>query len=85
LAVRTRVATLAPYARSDFALERSDLDFVVEFDELPSVELANAFFELKDGLETLFQRPVDLVVERAIRNPYFKASVERDRQPVHAG
>ncbi len=70
--------------RPDFVAERSDLDFVVEFEPLPSVELADAFFALKDGLETLLERPVDLVVERAIRNPYFKAAVERDRQPVHA-
>jgi hypothetical protein len=71
-------------SRGEFDPQRSDLDFVVEFEALPSNELADAFFALKDGLEVLFQRPVDLVVERAIRNPYFKASVERDRQPVHA-
>lgn len=70
--------------RPDFDPERSDLDFVVEFAELPPVEYANAFFELKEGLEALFRRPVDLVVERAIRNPHFKARVERERQPVHA-
>jgi uncharacterized protein len=71
--------------RQDFDAKTSDLDFVVAFDELPPVEYADAFFALKDGLEQLFGRPVDLVVERAIRNPHFKARIEQERQPVHAG
>lgn len=71
--------------RSDFDSQTSDLDFVVAFDDLPPVEYADAFFELKDGLEQLFGRPVDLVVERAIRNPHFKARIEQERQAVHAG
>ena len=38
--------------RPDFDDQRSDLDFVVAFDELPPVEYADAFFALKDGLES---------------------------------
>ncbi|HYN60937.1 MAG TPA: nucleotidyltransferase domain-containing protein [Rubrivivax sp.] len=71
--------------RPDFDAQSSDLDFVVAFDELPPVEYADAFFALKEGLEQLFGRPVDLVVEQAIRNPHFKARIEQERQPVHAG
>jgi predicted nucleotidyltransferase len=70
--------------RPDFDAQRSDLDFVVVFDELPPVEYADAFFALKEGLEKLFDRPVDLVVEQAIRNPHFKARIEQERQAVHA-
>lgn len=84
---RTRVRRLDLFGsatRPDFAPDRSDLDFVVEFETLSSIQLADAFFDLKEGLESLFERPVDLIVERAIRNPYFKAAVERERQPVHA-
>ncbi len=71
--------------RPDFDAMRSDLDFVVAFDELPPVEYADAFFALKEGLEHLFGRPVDLVVEQAIRNPHFKARIEQERQRVHVG
>jgi uncharacterized protein len=66
--------------RPDFDSKRSDLDFVVVFDELPPVEYADAFFALKDELEQLFGRPVDLVVEQAIRNPHFKERIEHERQ-----
>jgi hypothetical protein len=71
--------------RADFDPDHSDLDFVVVFEDLAPVELADAFFTLKEGLEGLFGRPVDLVVERAIRNPYFRARVDRERRAVHAG
>lgn len=71
--------------RADFDPARSDLDFVVVFDELAPVELADAFFTLKEGLESIFGRPVDLVVERVIRNPYFRARLDWERWAVHAG
>ena len=71
--------------RGDFDASASDLDFLVEFDDLPPTQYADAFFELKQGLEQLFARPVDLVVERAIRNPYFKQRVDAERQPVYVG
>lgn len=53
--------------RADFSAERSDLDFLVSFDELPPVDAYDVYFSLKEGLEGLFSRSVDLVVERAIR------------------
>lgn len=70
--------------RDDFDPARSDLDFIVVFDELAPVAYADAFFSLKEGLERLFARPVDLVVERSIRNPYFRQRVALERRAVYA-
>lgn len=70
--------------REDFDPKRSDLDFVVEFGELPPVAYADAYFSLKEGLERLFARPVDLVTDRAIRNPYFRQRLAAERQRVYA-
>ena len=70
--------------REDFDPVRSDLDFVVVFKELAPAAYAESFFALKEGLEALFARPVDLVVERAIRNPYFRQRVATERQAVYA-
>jgi predicted nucleotidyltransferase len=69
-------------ARGDFEPERSDLDFLVSFDELPPVEAYDAYFSLKEGLEAVFHRPVDLVVERAVCNPYLRAQIESERQAI---
>ena len=64
--------------------EESDLDFLVEFDPLPAGGYADAYFGLLESLETLYGRPVDLVVASAIKNPYFRQSVERTKTLVYA-
>jgi uncharacterized protein len=61
----------------------SDLDFLVEFDPLPSGRYADTYFGLLENLQQLFGRPVDLVVGSAIRNPYFRDSVERTKTLVY--
>ena len=72
-------------ARSDFDPELSDIDFLVEFDNSHREALSlKTYFGLKDALEALFGRPVDLVEPDALRNPYLKASIEGSREPVFA-
>jgi predicted nucleotidyltransferase len=72
-------------ATSDrFDPTRSDLDFLVEFEMMPPGEYANSFFDLLLELEQLFNRHIDLVTGSSIENPYFRASVERSRQPLYA-
>ena len=63
--------------------EESDLDFLVEFQPTALDAYADAYFGLLEALGRLFGRPVDLVVESAIKNPYFLQSVERTRTPVY--
>ena len=69
---------------ASFDPDHSDFDFLVEFAPLPSVAYAKAFFGFKSALEELFGRPVDLVVASAIRNPYFRQSVERNKTLLYA-
>ena len=61
----------------------SDLDFVVDFEPLPPGAYADTYFGLLEALEQLFDKPVDLVVESAIRNPFFKEAVEATRKTVY--
>jgi predicted nucleotidyltransferase len=68
-----------------FDAERSDFDFMVEFDLRNDVNVFDAYFGLKEALEELLGRRVDLVMPSALRNPYFRASVERQLQPVYGG
>lgn len=67
-----------------FDTTHSDLDFLVQFVDAPPGGLAHAYFGLLQDLEGLFSRPVDLTIERSIRNPYFRKSVDESRQPVYA-
>ena len=62
----------------------SDLDFLVTFRPLPEGSYADAYFGLMEGLEALFQRPIDLVVASAIRNRYFRQSVDQTKTLLYA-
>ena len=71
-------------ARGAFDVDRSDLDFLVEFESMPSGEYADAFFGLREHLESLFGRPIDLITSRSVRNPYLKASIDQTREQLYA-
>ena len=62
----------------------SDLDFLVEFLPLQPGEYADAYFGLLEALRELFQRNVDLVMTRAIKNRYFLESINRRRTVLYA-
>jgi predicted nucleotidyltransferase len=69
-------------ARGDFDPERSDVDFLVEFDRSAPQHPFDAYFGLKEALEEVLGRPVDLVEASAVRNPYLKASIEGSRESI---
>ncbi|MPZ20987.1 MAG: hypothetical protein GEV06_24260 [Luteitalea sp.] len=84
---RHRVARLELFgsaARGDDLAPGSDIDFLVEFEPLPPGTYADTYFDLLEALEQLFGRSVDLVVASAIKNPYFRESVERAKALVYA-
>jgi predicted nucleotidyltransferase len=62
---------------------RSDLDFLVDFDANPA-DLFKRYFGLKETLEALYGREVDLVMTGAMANPYFIEAVNKTRQLVYA-
>ena len=66
----------------DFDPQRSDADFLVEFEPGSNPDL-DTFFGLKDDLEALLRRKVDLVQAGAVRNPYVLASINRAREVVY--
>ncbi len=70
-------------ARGDFQPDQSDLDFIVQFQRTGYAGYADAFLNFADALEQLLGRKVDLLTERMIRNPYFRATVEASRQTVY--
>lgn len=61
---------------------RSDLDFVVAFEEMSGGAYADAYFGLREGLAGLFGREVDLVTEPALENPYLRHRIEAQRRQV---
>ena len=79
-----RLELFGSAARGELRPE-SDLDFLVEFGEVPGERYFHAYFAFKESLEKLFARQVDLVEEGAIKNPYFLAGLNENRLVVYAG
>ncbi|GAA4834993.1 nucleotidyltransferase family protein [Saccharopolyspora rosea] len=67
-----------------FDVEASDVDVLVEFDTGPGFDYFGTYFDLKEGLERILGRPVDLVSATSIRNPYFKQQVLDTRELLYA-
>ena len=71
-------------ADGSFDPEHSDLDFLVDFLPLADGQNAPDYFGLLHALEDLYLCKIDLVMERAIRNPYFRRGVDNSRRMLYA-
>ncbi len=62
----------------------NDFDFLVDLGELVPGKYAKAFFGLYEALQRITGKPVDLVTDRSIKNPYFRISVDRSKRLLYA-
>jgi uncharacterized protein len=56
---------------------------IVDFTDVDLYNYADNYFELKDSLERIFNREVDLLEEKAIKNPYLKQSIDSSKQLLY--
>jgi predicted nucleotidyltransferase len=63
----------------------SDIDMVVDIDSTNPLEYADNYFNLKFALQDLFNRPVDLLENKAIRNDYLRQEIDNSKQLIYAG
>lgn len=75
-----RLDIVGSAARDDFG-SKSDVDVLVSFDN--DERLFGRYFELKERLEAIFDRSVDVIEERAVKNPYSKRAIEKDRIRIY--
>lgn len=61
----------------------SDIDFLVDFDEVDLFDYADNYFDLKTSLEKLLKREVDLLEDKAIKNPYLRQSIDSSKQMIY--
>lgn len=82
-----RVKTLSVFGSiltNRFSRE-SDIDMLVDFENVDNEEwdYVDNFFGLRDGLENLFGRRVDLIEEKGIRNPLFRKSIDNQKHIIY--
>ncbi len=75
--------------RNNFS-KKSDIDFLYEYDLINypdwidgEFDLVTNFFSLKEKLEKMLQRNIDLIPNQEFKNPYFKASIEKSKTLIY--
>ncbi len=63
--------------------DSSDIDFLVQFDTIDLVDYFDYYMGFKEKLEAFFDIPVDLLENKAIRNPIFRQILDRDKRLVY--
>lgn len=64
--------------------EMSDIDLVVDIDVNDPFDYADRYFDLKFALEDLLKRQIDLLENKAIKNPYFLKNLESSKSLLYA-
>ncbi len=80
----SRLELFGSAASGKFDNVNSDIDFLVDFEQLKQGEYTDHYFGLYEDLESLLNRKVDLVVTRALKNPYFLEKLEQSRELLYA-
>jgi predicted nucleotidyltransferase len=62
---------------------KSDIDLLVDFKDVDLYDYADNYFDLKDALEKIFKRDVDLLEDQAIKNPYLRQSIDSSKQLIY--
>jgi hypothetical protein len=70
-------------ATGAFVPATSDLDFIAEFADTQTTDYADRYLDFAEDLEKLFNRRVDVLTKRAIRNKYFRAEVEHTARVIY--
>lgn len=60
----------------------SDVDFVVDFEKLDLSDYADNYFDFKDQPKSIFNRPVALVEEKGIRNPFLRKQIDSEKLQI---
>ena len=61
----------------------SDIDFLVDFSDVDLYDYADNYFAFKSALERLLKRQIDLLENKAIRNPYLRKSIDSSKQLIY--
>jgi len=63
--------------------DKSDINFIVDIEVNDPLEYADNYFALKFALEDLFRRPVDLLEQRALTNPYLIEAINNSKTLIY--
>lgn len=63
--------------------DSSDIDMLIQFNQVDLIKYFDNYMDLKEKLEDILKRPVDLVENQAIKNPVFRKVVDREKKLLY--
>jgi uncharacterized protein len=78
-----RLAVFGSAARGA-ATAASDIDLLVEFEDVESPGYADRYLNFAEAAESTLQRPVDVLTTKSLRNPFLKKRIEQEAVEIHA-
>ena len=62
-----------------FNPQRSDIDLLVEMEDMDPLEKGEKLLSLWDKLEDFFQRKVDLLTQKSLKNPFLLENIDKTK------
>lgn len=63
--------------------KESDVDLIVDFQQLDVLDYGDNYYELKFSLESILKRNIDLLEEKAIKNPFLLKTLNQNKQLIY--
>ena len=63
--------------------DKSDIDLVVDINSNDPIDYANNYFNLKFSLQDLLKRQIDLLENKAIKNPYIRENIDHSKTLIY--
>jgi len=57
----------------------SDIDLLISFNPMDHADYADNYFLIADEFEEILNRPVDLITDKSLANPYFINSINSSK------
>ncbi|MEI6574564.1 MAG: nucleotidyltransferase domain-containing protein [Bacteroidota bacterium] len=69
----------------NFDTDKSDIDLLVEIDDIDPIERGEKLISLWDLFESFFRRKVDLLTDSSIKNPILRKSINSTKILIYDG
>jgi len=69
---------------TDSFSDKSDIDLIVDIDSDDPIDYADNYFNLKFALEELLSRRIDLLENKAIKNPLLRENIDNSKTLLYA-
>jgi len=63
--------------------DESDIDMVVDFKDIDLKDYVDNYFSLKEALSGAFGREIDLLEDKAIRNPVLRRNIDKSKLLIY--